>query len=128
MYGGNYNMNGFNFSSPPYYNDIRQQNPLQNQIRPPTSGSVIPGRSIADPAEIKPVEVPMDGSVSYFPTNDGQYIYAKCWSSDGTIVTAKYIRSNDPPPTSEPVVTNNDILERLERIEKLVTPKKVKEG
>ena len=118
MYGGNYNPN-LNFSSP-YYNPAPTVS-TPSPIRPPAPANpMIPGRHITNPAEIKPNEVPMDGSVSFFPTNDGNYIYAKCWNSDGTIITAKYSRVNEPEPTPEPSVTNKDILDRLEQIEKLV--------
>lgn len=71
----------------------------------------------------------MDGSASFFPTNDGKYIYAKCWNSNGEIITAKYVRDDTPEPARPN--PQQDILDRLERIEKLVTPKKAannKEG
>ena len=103
------------------------QRPELPQQKPTTP--VIPGRPVDNPAEIRPNEVPMDGSASFFPTNDGKYIYVKCWNSNGEIITAKYVRDNTPEPAqSNP---QQDILDRLERIEKLVTPKKAannKEG
>lgn len=82
----------------------------------------IPGRVIHNPAEVRPNEVPMDGRKSYFPTDDERYIYAKQWNSDGTIRTVKYEKCKDEPTifqdgTSD---TGNAILERLDKIEKLL--------
>lgn len=109
----------------PYGGPVAQpQTTVIPQQKIPTP--VIPGRPIDNPAEIRPNEVPMDGNASFFPTNDGKYIYVKCWSSNGTIVTAKYARVDEPEPNSEDSKIQ-DILGRLERIEKLVTPKKSKE-
>lgn len=107
--------------------DMRFQRPEIPQQK--LSTPVIPGRPVDNPAEIRPNEVPMDGSASFFPTNDGKYIYAKCWNSNGEIITAKYVRDDTPEPARPN--PQQDILDRLERIEKLVTPKKAannKEG
>lgn len=107
--------------------NVQYQRPELPQQKP--SAPVIPGRPVDNPAEIRPNEVPMDGSASFFPTNDGKYIYVKCWNSNGEIITAKYVRDNTPEPV--PANPQQDILDRLERIEKLVTPKKAannKEG
>ena len=90
--------------SAPYYNmNLPSQNngvmPTQ-QIQTPVSPlqqfsnynqpSVkrIPARIINDPKEIMPNEVPMDGSVSLFPTADYSCVYAKAWNANGMIDTA----------------------------------------
>lgn len=100
-----------------------QQTMPQNVPQQPIG---VPGRIVHNPAEIRPNEVPMDGRKSYFPTDDEQYIFAKQWNSDGTIRTVKYEKCKD-----EPVVTQEDmpdansmILDRLDKIEKLLTAKR----
>lgn len=79
----------------------------------------INGRMVNSHEDIVPNEVPMNGSVSYFPTSDYSCIYAKKWDSNGNIQTAKYIleiptQGKEVVPTSLP---ENDILNQvLERL------------
>lgn len=56
----------------------------------PNAISMIPGKMIAQPGDITPNEVPMDGSLSVFPQSDFTCIYAKAWTDKG-IVTVRYI-------------------------------------
>lgn len=107
MYGQTY---------PPYYTPSL---PTQVQSSPPKQNS-IPGRLVNNLSEVAPNEVPMDGSVSIFPTNDYSRIYIKAWQSDGTIKTVAYapIVSDG---TQEPEDPTSAILERLDRIEKMVS-------
>ncbi len=102
-----------------------------NYQRPPQ----ISGRMIGNISEVVPNEVPMDGSVSFFPQSDYSCIYAKKWNTDGTIQTVKFVPvvENDKPQET----SLNDIREfntslasdienistRLEKIEKLLTSK-----
>lgn len=74
-----------------------QQNQQQSQI---PSGypqqvapkvTVIRGRIVTGPEEINPVETPMDGLPSVFPTNDGSYIFMKWWDAQGNLQTRRYI-------------------------------------
>lgn len=87
----------------------------------------LPGRVIANANDIRPGDVPMDGSVSLFPTSDYTSIYAKAWGADGTIQTIRYIPepSNQPevidvPVTSEPSELSK-VMDRLDAIEQLLT-------
>jgi hypothetical protein len=102
------------FISPNY-----QQAPSQPQRIP----IGIPGRVVKNPNEIRPNDVPMDGSPSYFPTDDGNYIFAKCWNSDGTIRTVRYGRIDEAIQESEADISKA-ILDRLDRIEKALSQKK----
>lgn len=83
----------------------------------------IPGRVVKNPNEIRPNDVPMDGSPSYFPTDDGNYIFTKCWNSDGTIRTVRYGRIDEAVQESEETISKA-ILDRLDRIEKALSQKK----
>lgn len=109
--------------APPYLYPYANTNPnvYGYSSVPQPQRSSIPGRTVQNESEIKPNEVSMDGSVSLFPTTDLSCIYAKQWTANGTIVTAKYIlqaETNAKKPIDDPV------LERLDRIEKLLTPKR----
>lgn len=66
-----------------------QYNPMASYQRyqqpEPTQG--ISGRVVQAVETINPNEVPMDGSVAFFPKQDLTEIYAKSWNADGTIRT-----------------------------------------
>ena len=66
------------------------QNPQMNQIRP----QGILGRMITNPNEITPQEIPMDGSISMFPMQDGSAVYGKFWDSNGQIKTIRFVPEN----------------------------------
>ena len=50
----------------------------------------INGRMVQAVETINPNEVPMDGSVAFFPKQDLTEIYAKSWNADGTIRTLTF--------------------------------------
>ena len=60
-----------------------------NQIRP------VNGRVVSSENDITPNDVPMDNTVSLFPTDDYSCIYAKQWTSDGKIKTTKFVPVDD---------------------------------
>ena len=69
-----------------------QYNPMANYQRyqqpEPTQG--ISGRVVQAVETINPNEVPMDGSVAFFPKQDLTEIYAKSWNTDGTTRTLTF--------------------------------------
>lgn len=104
------------------YNNF-QPSPMQNQnggVRP----GIIYGRVVNDPNEITANEIPMDGSVSLFPTSDYSKIYAKAWNGNGLITTKTFV-------LEEPINTQNaapeadsfqtEIRVRLDKIEKMLS-------
>ena len=70
---------------------MQQPQPTAQQNAVGINGKVVPGVE-----NITANDVPMDGSVAFFPRQDMQEIYAKSWNSDGTIRTVVY------KPISEP--------------------------
>lgn len=131
----NQNGNYSGISSPPLYNmNLSNQNNgmvTAQQIQSPVSPlqqfsnynqpqiKRVPARIINDPKEIMPNEVPMDGSVSLFPTADYSCVYAKAWNANGMIDTVKYVPEKpetQPPVQSQDVLTA--ILARLDNIER----------
>lgn len=117
---------------PQYYQSIpnqyasvnyTQQQPqfVQQQQSPAQMRMSLPGRFINSIDEVKPGEIPMDGSIGLFPQADASCIYVKAWKSDGTINTIKYV----PAVEAEAAVVqesqnplNQEILTRLDAIEK----------
>lgn len=71
-----------------------QQNlqPVQQQSVPvqPQQTIGIAGRTVQSVEQITANEVPMDGSLAFFPKQDMTEIYAKQWNADGTIKTVIY--------------------------------------
>ena len=66
------------------YQQSLQQQPMPQQI------AGINGRIVQAVENINANEVPMDGSVAFFPKQDLTEIYAKSWNADGTIRTLTF--------------------------------------
>lgn len=71
----------------------------------------INGRMVAAVEQIAANDVPMDGSVAFFPKQDLTEIYAKQWGADGSIKTVVY------KPYTEP--KNNQSINNIENAENL---------
>lgn len=76
------------------YTQQYQQNlqPVQQQSVPVQTQQPmgIAGRTVQSVEQITANEVPMDGSLAFFPRQDMAEIYAKQWNADGTIKTVIY--------------------------------------
>ena len=67
------------------------QQPMQmNQQPMPQQIAGINGRVVQSIENINANEVPMDGSMAFFPKQDMSEIYVKSWNANGTIKTAVY--------------------------------------
>lgn len=66
------------------YQQSLQQQPMPQQI------AGINGRIVQAVENINANEVPMDGSMAFFPKQDMSEIYVKGWNADGTIRTIVY--------------------------------------
>lgn len=101
----------------PSYQPPTVPNPSQssqmNQIRP----QGILGRMIANPNEITPQEIPMDGSISMFPMQDGSAVYGKFWDSNGQIKTIRFIPENvEQTQPDDPFAAINARFDALENL------------
>lgn len=94
LYGNQYQ----NFQ-PPYQQNMIQAQPQmqapQQQFQQMPTG--INGKVVPSVENITANDVPMDGSVAFFPRQDMAEIYAKSWNSDGTIKTVVYKPFIDSP-------------------------------
>lgn len=70
-----------------------QQVPQQQNLQIQTG---INGRMVAAVEQIAANDVPMDGSVAFFPKQDLTEIYAKQWGADGSIKTVVYKPYTEP--------------------------------
>ena len=66
------------------------QIPLTNQQAMPQQPAGINGRIVQAVENINANEVPMDGSMAFFPKQDLSEIYVKGWNANGTINTIVY--------------------------------------
>lgn len=88
-----YQMPQSNNYMPQYQTYQQAYNPMQNiqrfqqQQQPEQMQQGIFGKVVQSQDSIVANDVPMNGSVAFFPKSDLSEIYAKQWSADGTIST-----------------------------------------
>lgn len=72
-----------------------QQPPYMQQAAQRINGRVVQSADM-----ITANDVPMDGSVAFFPTQDLSEIYAKSWDANGKIVTRLFKPVSDSHPSN----------------------------
>ena len=119
MYG-----NQFNPFNNPYYGQqpinrpqpvemsIPQQNILTMQLNRQNG---LLGKSVDNIEVVKAIDIPLDGSISYFPIADGSAIVTKQLQQDGTsrIIVYKPMQNKDTPK----YVTIEDLEKKLENLD-----------
>lgn len=78
--------------------NIQPAAPMQQQ----TQQTFVQGRVVESEADIKPNEVPMDGSVTFFPKSDYSVVFGKTWTENGTIRSMRYLLEQENPIPPEP--------------------------
>lgn len=96
---------------------IPQQMP---QMQAPQMRTGITGRMVKSVDEIAPSEVPMDGTVAFFPSQDGSVIFAKGWNTDGTISTIEYAPVHRQEDDNAGAPTLFDVMNQLSDIQDLI--------
>ena len=113
--------NGMPMNQPIFRTQMPQVQPMPVQ----PNYSVIPGRIVNNPDEIRPNEVPNDGSIAVFPLNDGSAVYLKYFTGEGRINTVKFTVEAPETQMVDGVPNQNggfaEINQRLERIEKMIS-------
>lgn len=105
----------------PSYQPPQQQN--QSQFQESRQG--LKGRIVNDIAEVKPNEIPMDGSFCYFPTRDGKKVYVKVWDDDAVLRTFCFIPEEPiiEAKKNEEKTQYETILSRFDDLEAAITSK-----
>lgn len=100
-----------------YGNQYYQQQPMQQQIAQPMQQPVqqtiqpqqvykpslgLQGKSVDSLDVVKAMDIPLDGSISYFPLTDGTAIVTKQLQQDGTSKTMIYKPMEDKPEVPIP--------------------------
>lgn len=109
MQMNSYQMPKANNYMPQYQTYQQAYNPMQNIQRfqqpqqPEQMQQGIFGKVVQSQDSIVANDVPMNGSVAFFPKSDLSEIYAKQWSADGTISTMvfKPIQNDNPNKLSQ---------------------------
>ena len=110
----------------PYFNQQRyNQLPMANQQPMPTQNSYIPpivqtinqpsllGKIVDSIDVVKSLEIPLDGSTSYFPLANGEAIISKQLQTDGTSKIVVYKPTQEDKKEAIQFATLDDIQEAI---------------
>ena len=97
---------GFYPNSVPLFGQVQQPQPAQPMTMQPQAQQPQPtfvqGRVVESEGDIKPNEIPMDGSVTFFPKSDYSVVFGKTWTENGTIRSMRYLLEQENPVQPEP--------------------------
>lgn len=117
MYGNPY------YTQPPRYQPINNTNMMQQQYIPPmpqpTTQIGLLGKIVDSIDVVKAMDIPLDGSVSYFPLTDGTAIVSKQLQNDGTSKTIIYKPTIENKKDIVKYATFNEIDELKQELEDL---------
>lgn len=104
------------YNQNPYFNPYLNMQPQQVPPTPMKYNAGLQGKSIDNLEVVKAMDIPLDGSISYFPLVDGTAIVTKQLQQDGTskITIFKPIEAEEA--TSVKYATIEDIENRINNI------------
>lgn len=127
MYSGNQIQNYPNQTMAGSYVDwrgvpITQTQPSMSQMqqRSQMQQPSLSGKIVNALEEISAQDVPMDGSVGFFPVADGSAIYVKAWQSNGGIQTDRYVLDRPAEVTHQQPSEFDLVMQRLDRMEQMI--------
>ena len=114
-----YNNYGYN----PYYPQQKFQNieqpnqqPMMTTYQPPmqlAKPTTLLGKAVESIDVVKATDIPLDGSISYFPLTDGSAIVSKQLQTDGTSKIVVYKPSQEEKKEAIQFATLDDIQEAI---------------
>lgn len=114
-----------NYGYQPQFNYQQQsqtmQQPMQQSVQQPISQIMqqsiyLQGKSVDSIEVVKAMDIPLDGSISYFPITDGSAIVSKQLQMDGTSKTIVYKPVNETDVTiPQKYVTDEELKKMLEK-------------
>ena len=120
MYGNPYYNQGQRFQPMPTQPILNQQMTPQPYIQPvqqPTSQVGLLGKSVDNIDVVKAMDIPLDGSISYFPLTDGSAIVSKQLQTDGTSKIVIYKPTQEDRKEAIQFATIEDIQEAINEID-----------
>ena len=121
-----YNNYGYNPYYQPRYNTMPQQPNVEQSIQQPQNNipfngvqnrSLLNGKLVDSIDVVKSMEIPLDGSISYFPLTDGSAIVSKQLQSDGTSKMVVYKPVQEDKKEEIQFATLDDIQEAINDID-----------
>lgn len=91
------------------------QNPMQNS--PLQNRQFLNGKSVDSIDVVKAMDIPLDGSVSYFPIADGSAIVTKQLQTDGTSKTIIYRPVNEEKKDTPVYVTMPELEKTISELD-----------
>lgn len=104
------------YNQNPYFNPYFNQQPQQPQQMVSMRFNNLQGKSIDNLEVVKAMDIPLDGSVSYFPLVDGSAIVTKQLQQDGTSKITIYKPIEAEEASSVKYATLEDIDSRIKEI------------
>ena len=117
-----YNNYGYN----PYYqpqqrfNNTEQQQPMITTYQQPmqlAKPTTLLGKAVESIDVVKATDIPLDGSISYFPLTDGSAIVSKQLQTDGTSKIVVYKPTQEDKKEAIQFATLDDIQEAINDID-----------
>lgn len=109
-----YNNYGYNpyFQQQRFQNNEQNQQPMMTTYQPPiqlTKPTTLLGKSVDNIDVVKAMDIPLDGSISYFPLTDGSAIVSKQLQNDGTSKIIVYKPTQEDKKDAIQFATLDDI-------------------
>lgn len=111
----------------PYYTQNQRFQPMDvvnpqfvqpiTQIPQPNNTNYLLGKSVDSIDVVKAMDIPLDGSTSYFPLTDGSAIVTKKLQNDGTSKTTVYKPISDENVENKQYVTMDEVKKLIEDID-----------
>jgi len=119
-----YNNYGFNpyFPQQQRFQNVEQPNqqPMMTTYQPTmqmTKPTTLLGKAVESIDVVKATDIPLDGSISYFPLTDGSAIVSKQLQNDGTSKIIVYKPSQEDKKEAIQFATLDDIQEAIGEID-----------
>ena len=115
-----------NYGYNPYYpqqqriQGMEQQQPMMTTYQPPiqlNKPSNLLGKSVDNIDVVKAMDIPLDGSISYFPLTDGSAIVSKQLQNDGTSKIVVYKPIQEDKKDDIQFATLDDIQDAIDNID-----------
>lgn len=117
-----------NYGYNPYYPqqqrfqnvDQSNQQPMMTTYQPPiqlTKPTTLLGKAVESIEVVKATDIPLDGSISYFPLTDGSAIVSKQLQNDGTSKIVVYKPAKEDKKEAIQFATLDDLQEAIGEID-----------
>ena len=121
MFGNNYGYNPY-YPQQQRFQNMEQPNqqPIMTAYQPPiqmTKPSGLLGKVVDSIDVVKSLEIPLDGSTSYFPLANGEAIISKQLQNDGTSKIVVYKPTQEDKEETVKFATLNDIQDAIDNLD-----------